>query len=397
MEKDLSSTPAWELDKFVEDHIIADTRFLNKVKADIDYICTFLKEKHLKGVTRSVKLNELMNYKSLMKEIHFKDVKISKVLMSGCFDSESDLKDTTEVNITIFLKGLQIFEEVFWRWEEFLEEIKKELCKLPGEEKFQLHYEVQNPEECYPSFLSFKLSSSELQQEVECRVWLARDVLPDVLPDVLHKLRNNPVLGPEICNDTYSELIHECTTPESEGNYSLSFVELQNNFLEDRPPKLKKLICLVKYWHQLCMEKLGKPVPPRYALELLTVYAWEHGSGVADFSIAQGFRTVLKLITKYEYLIIYWTVYYDFQHGEVSDYLRRQLQKDRPIILDPADPTRNIAGCTIMGWYFLADLAEEWLDYPCFKNRDGSQVRSWKVLVTRNFFSRSYFSFPVSP
>lgn len=371
MEKDLSSTPAWELDKFVEDHIIADTRFLNKVRADIDYICAFLEERHLQGATDHVRVSEF-----LMKTIHFQDVKISKVLMSGSFDSDSDLK-AGEVNITVFLKGLQIFEEMIWRRKEFLKEIKKELCKLPGVENFQLHYEVQNPEEPNPSFLSFKLSSSELQQEVECRVWLARDVLPDVL----YKLRNNTQLGPEIYNDTYSELICECTTPESEGNYSLSFVELQQNFLEDRPPKLKKLICLVKYWHQLCMEKLGKPVPPRYALELLTVYVWECGSGVADFSIAQGFRTVLELITRYEYLLIYWTVYYDFQHQEVSDYLQRQLQKARPIILDPADPTRNIAGCPIMDWYFLADFAEEWLDYPCFKNRDGSQVRSWKVLT----------------
>ena len=77
------------------------------------------------------------------------------------------------------------------------------------------------------------------------------------------------------------------------------------------------------------MEKLVKPVPPRYALELLTVYAWERGSGAADFNTAQGFRTVLKLITNYEYLQVYWTVHYDFQNQEVFNYLQRQSYTDR--------------------------------------------------------------------
>uniref|UniRef100_A0A8C6IF97 2'-5'-oligoadenylate synthetase 1 domain-containing protein n=1 Tax=Mus spicilegus TaxID=10103 RepID=A0A8C6IF97_MUSSI len=361
MEHDLKSTLAWELDQFIEDRILADTRFLNKVRADIDYICAFLKKRCFRGATH--------------------DVKVSRVVMSGSFDSDTDLKDTAEVNITVFLKGLNCYKAVYKRQGEFLKEIKKQLCKLPGEKKFQLHYEVQNPEEPSPMFLSFKLSSPELQQEVECRVRLARKVLDEP--------RKNKQLDIKLYNEIYSELIHECITPDPEdvvdsdwnGDFALSFTELRQDFLRYRPPKLRKLICLVKYWHQLCMEQLGKPVPPRYALELLTVYAWEHGSGDADFNIAQGFRTVLKLITKYEYLIIYWTVYYDFRHREVSDYLYTQLQKDRPIILDPADPTRNIAGCSIMGWCFMASVAKAWLDDPCFRNMDGSQVRSWVVPV----------------
>ena len=128
-----------------------------------------------------------------------------------------------------------------------------------------------------------------------------------------------------------------------------------------------------------CKEKLGKPLPPQYALELLTVYAWEQGNGCNEFNTAQGFRTVLELVINYQHLRIYWTKYYDFQHQEVSKYLHRQLRKARPVILDPADPTGNVAGGNPEGWRRLAEEADVWLWYPCFMKNDGSRVSSWDV------------------
>ncbi|KAH0502235.1 2'-5'-oligoadenylate synthase 1A [Microtus ochrogaster] len=79
----------------------------------------------------------------------------------------------------------------------------------------------------------------------------------------------------------------------------------------------------------VCKEKLRKPLPPQYALELLTVYAWEQGSGDTEFNTAQGFRTVLELVTKYRELRMYWTMYYDFQDQDISKYLHRQLTRAR--------------------------------------------------------------------
>ena len=78
-----------------------------------------------------------------------------------------------------------------------------------------------------------------------------------------------------------------------------------------------------------CKEKLGKPLPAQYALELLTVYAWEQGSGDTEFNTAQGFRTVLELVTNYRQLRIYWTEYYDFQDDYISNYLLSQLRRTR--------------------------------------------------------------------
>ena len=76
-----------------------------------------------------------------------------------------------------------------------------------------------------------------------------------------------------------------------------------------------------------CKEKLRKPLPPQYALELLTVYAWKHR--FTEFNTAQGFRTVLELVTKHRELRIYWTMYYDFQDKDISNYLHRQLRRAR--------------------------------------------------------------------
>ncbi|XP_063127107.1 2'-5'-oligoadenylate synthase 1A isoform X2 [Rattus norvegicus] len=177
----------------------------------------------------------------------------------------------------------------------------------------------------------------------------------------------------------YTILISECISLGKEGEFSTCFTELQRNFLKQRPTKLKSLIRLVKHWYQLCKEKLGKPLPPQYALELLTVYAWERGNGITEFNTAQGFRTILELVTKYQQLRIYWTKYYDFQHPDVSKYLHRQLRKSRPVILDPADPTGNVAGGNQEGWRRLASEARLWLQYPCFMNRGGSPVSSWEV------------------
>lgn len=77
-----------------------------------------------------------------------------------------------------------------------------------------------------------------------------------------------------------------------------------------------------------CKKKLGK-LPPQYALELLTVYAWEQGSMETYFNTARGFRTVLELVINYQQLCVYWTKYYDFQNPIIGKYLSRQLRKPR--------------------------------------------------------------------
>lgn len=77
------------------------------------------------------------------------------------------------------------------------------------------------------------------------------------------------------------------------------------------------------------MPKGKGSLPPQHGLELLTVYAWEQGGQGTQFNMAEGFRTVLELVTQYRQLRIYWTVNYDYENETVADFLKVQLQKPR--------------------------------------------------------------------
>ncbi|XP_051018109.1 2'-5'-oligoadenylate synthase 1A-like [Acomys russatus] len=360
----LSGIQASDLDKYIEDNLLLDTTFRTEVRKAVHIVCAFLKERCFQGATHPVR--------------------VSKVVKGGSSGKGTALKGRSDADLVVFLNNLTSFEDQLKRRGEFIEEIKKQLYQLQREGGFGVKFEVQSSWWPNSRALSFKLSSPQLQQEVEF------DVLPAY--DVLGNVSTYSKPDPQI----YATLIRKGTYLGKEGEFSTCFTELQRNFLKRRPPKLKSLVRLVKHWYQMCKEKLGKPLPPQYALELLTVYAWERGSGSTEFNTAEGFRTVLKLVTEYRQLRIYWTVNYDFEHEEVSKYLHGKLRSTRPVILDPADPTGNVAGSNSEGWGRLAGEAVAWQRYPCFKNKDGSTVRAWDVPVRICLYPVPFHTAPFS-
>lgn len=339
----LEETEARFLDKFIEKHLLPDTPFRRQVKQAVHLICTFLKEECFQGARHPVR--------------------VSKVVKGGSSGKGTTLRGRSDADLVVFLSQLKSFQEQLERRGEFIQEIREQLqaCQRETGMRFQiLGSRWQNPR-----VLSFVFTSPALNDSVEF------DVLPAF--DVLGQLTGRP--DPQI----YVRLIEECTRLGKEGEFSPCFTELQRDFLKRRPTKLKSLIRLAKHWCQLCKESLGKPLPAQYALELLTVYAWERGSHRNEFSTAKGFRTVLELVMNYWDLCIYWSEYYDIEHPVIGAYVRRQLQKPRPVILDPADPTGNVAGGDPDSWPRLAREAEAWLSYPCFQNWDGSPVGPWDI------------------
>lgn len=71
-------------------------------------------------------------------------------------------------------------------------------------------------------------------------------------------------------------------------------------------------------------------LPPLYALELLTVYAWEAGTQEdANFRLDEGLATVMELLQDYELICIYWTKYYSLQNPVIADFVRKQLKRER--------------------------------------------------------------------
>lgn len=71
-------------------------------------------------------------------------------------------------------------------------------------------------------------------------------------------------------------------------------------------------------------------LPPDYALELLTIYAWEMGTQENEnFRLDKGFTSVMELLQEFKFLCIYWTKYYTFQNPVIKDFVRKQLKRDR--------------------------------------------------------------------
>nr|XP_031299144.1 2'-5'-oligoadenylate synthase 1 [Camelus dromedarius] len=343
----LRDTRANQLDKFIEDNLLPDTPFRTQVREAVDIICTFLKERCFRGAAHPVR--------------------VSKVVKGGSSGKGTTLRGRSDADLVVFLTNLKSFQEQLCRRGEFIQEITRQLEACHREKKFKVMFKIHNSSYANPRALSFALTSPQLDQGVEF------DVLPafDALGQLTRGYRPDPKV--------YIQLIEECESLGKEGEFSPCFTELQRAFLRDRPTKLKSLIRLVKHWYQECKQQLGKPLPPQYALELLTVYAWEQGSRKTEFNTAQGFRTVLELVRKHQDLCIYWENYYSLENPIIGRYLKKQLRKPRPVILDPADPTGNIGGGDPRSWQRLAEEATAWLSYPCLKKWDGSPVDSWHV------------------
>ncbi|XP_043541202.1 2'-5'-oligoadenylate synthase-like protein 1, partial [Chiloscyllium plagiosum] len=168
------------------------------------------------------------------------------------------------------------------------------------------------------------------------------------------------------------------------GEFSACFTELQRNFVKQRNAKLKDLIRLLKYWYKEYVKPRESELAPgqrlraKYAVELLTIYAWEQGNGTERFVTAEGFRTVLELICNYQNLHIYWTDRYNVNNQDIVNFLRKKLCGSRPIILDPADPTNNVASSD--GWNVMVKEAKKCLSSSCV-----SGVQAWKVQPMAQF------------
>ncbi|XP_053525755.1 2'-5'-oligoadenylate synthase 3 isoform X2 [Artibeus jamaicensis] len=337
----LHQTPARDLDKFISDVLQPDRQFLDQVHKAVDTICSFLRENCFKNLP----------------------IKVLKVVKGGSSAKGTALRGHSDADLVVFLSCFHQFTDQGSRRAEIISEIRAQLERCKQEQQFEVKFEISRWEN--PRVLSFSLASQMVpDQSVDF------DVLPAF--DALGQLGSGSRPHPRV----YADLIRSCSNA---GEYSCCFTELQRDFIVSRPTKLKSLIRLVKHWYRQCTKKpKGKgSLPPQHGLELLTVYAWEQGGRDPRFNMAEGFRTVLELVTRYRQLCVYWTVNYNCEDETIRDFLRTQLQKARPIILDPADPT-GILGHSAR-WDLLAEEAAAYMSAPCCMDRDGTPILPWPV------------------
>ncbi|KAM4827346.1 2'-5'-oligoadenylate synthase 2-like [Thomomys bottae] len=289
-------TPGHLLDKFIKDFLQPNQQFLEQLGRAVDAICTFLRENCFQHSA----------------------TKVQKVVKGGSTAKGTALRTGSDADLVLFVDSLASFTTQKAQRGQVVREVKQQLAAWAPKQDLEVILEMSSGSG--PRVLSFSLKSKSHNECVDF------DVLPAF--NALGQLRMGSAPSPQVYEDLLSLY---ASTDMPGGEFSTCFTELQRNFIEIRPTKLKDLIRLVKHWFRQCKRKM-KPkasLPPKYALELLTVYAWEQGCGTDSFDTAQGFRTVLELVTKYHELCIYWTVNYNLDNNEMRAFLLSQIQKTR--------------------------------------------------------------------
>ncbi|XP_063081748.1 2'-5'-oligoadenylate synthase 3 isoform X2 [Cavia porcellus] len=291
--------------------------------------------------------------------------KVLKTARGGSFGRGTALRDGCDSESVVFLDCFESFQDLRARRVAVLEDTRPLLEAWQQDPGPGLS--VQLPAQCSPGVLQFRLVSEDLEN------WMDVTLVPAF--DVLGQLNSGAKPKPQV----YRTLL---SSGCQGGEHAACFAELRRSFVNTRPAKLKSLILLVKHWYrQVSSQEAGRSaLPPVYALELLTIFAWEQGCRNPNFSLAQGLRTVLGLIEQYQQLCVFWTDNYSLEDPVIGKSLRQQLERPRPVILDPADPTWDVGSGAAWRWDVLAREAASCYDNPCFTQATGDPVQPWDGL-----------------
>uniref|UniRef100_A0A8C5TBT1 2'-5'-oligoadenylate synthetase like n=1 Tax=Malurus cyaneus samueli TaxID=2593467 RepID=A0A8C5TBT1_9PASS len=327
---------AKNLDGWIANTLQPSTAFTTQVKETVGQICEFLKRNCFDD------------------EIH-----VQKTVKGGSAGKGTALKNNSDADVVLFLSCLPSYEEQKKNRKVILDliMIRLKTCR----ESLQFDVSISEPRykgpDNTPRSLSLTLSSRVTRESIDVDILPAYDALGQVIQDAPPNA------------EVYVRLLQACNQP---GEFSPCFTELQKLFVKRYPAKLKNLLRLVKYWYKelLSPQYPNAHLPPKYALELLTVYAWQEATGCRDsFDMAEGFCTVLELLCRHQQICIYWEKY-TLSSTHRSDHAL-------PVILDPADPT-GILGQD-KNWNLMAQLAAMYRhSLPFLEN-----VQPWNVEPAR--------------
>ncbi|NXU54051.1 OASL2 protein, partial [Turnix velox] len=341
----LGAVPTNKLDAWIKHVLEPSTEFSNQVKQTMKQICQFLKENCFPKETK----------------IH-----VSKTVKGGSSGKGTALRNNSDADVVLFLSCFSSYQEQKQNRKEILDLIKMRLDAC----RENLIFTVNITEPRYkgpgntPRSLSLTIHSCLNSESIDVDILPAYDALGQIKRDTWQDLTLYEV--------AYVELLKARGGP---GEFSPCFTELQKKFVKRYPAKLKSLLRLVKHWYKerVKPQYRDRNLPPKYALELLTIYTWEEGTGSSDsFMTAEGFRTVLELLCQPREICIYWEVFYSLQHPEIGTHVKSLLRKPRPVILDPADPTGILGQGN--SWNLLAKAAARDLSLPCV-----ASAKRWAV------------------
>ncbi|XP_023384032.1 2'-5'-oligoadenylate synthase-like protein 2 isoform X1 [Pteropus vampyrus] len=363
---DLYETPADSLDTFVCQSLQPQRDWKEEVQDAWERIQRFLKDQCFRDeliADQEIRVLKVVKIKKPNAKI-----KVTWEPEGGSSGKGTTLNYSSDVDLVLFLSCFSSFQDQACLREAIISIIEEKLTHCSRSLAYNITVAQHRERTRVPRSLSFEVQARKNSDIISV------DVLPAF--NAIGNFPPNSKLPPEI----YETLITSGGCP---GEFTPSFTELQRHFVKSRPTKLKNLLRLVKHWYlQYLKHKYRKvALPPKYALELLTIYAWEIGTDESEnFYLNEGFIAVMKLLRDYEDICIYWTKYYDFQNEVVRTFIKQQLKKPRPVILDPADPTNNLG--REKRWDLVAKEAVHCLRQACCRTEDPHQ--GWHVQGARD-------------
>ncbi|XP_012789724.2 2'-5'-oligoadenylate synthase-like protein 2 [Sorex araneus] len=347
LRQDLYKTLAEDLGDFVEESLVPDEEW-EREEQDAWHRCsTFLK-----------------NHCFQDQLVAGQEVRVLKVVKGGSYGKGTTLNHTSDVDLTLFLSCFSSFQDQADLRKDIIDFIKNQVDHYT--QSLAYRFSVIPYWGRRPRSLRFQVQATKNSNVIKVDVLPAFDVLGNASPDS------------KLPQEIFEKLINFEGSP---GEFSSSFTVLHRHFVRTRPVKVKNLLRLVKHWWYLQHQKhkhAKVALPPKYALELLTIYAWETGTNESKkFDLAEGFRVVMELVRDYDDICIYWTKYYNFENEAVRIFIQEKLKEERPVILDPADPTNNLGRGK--RWDVMAKEAAYTLQQACC-----STVDPWPVRAARD-------------
>ncbi|NXF29881.1 OASL2 protein, partial [Nyctibius bracteatus] len=340
----LGTVAANELDRWITETLQPSTAFCGQVKRTVREICDFLKKDCFEG-----------------------NIRVLKTVKGGSAGKGTALQNNSDADVVLFLSCFSSYQDQKQERSNIQDLIERRLHTCRQSLTFTVT--ISKPRRKGQRSVSLTLSSKETSESTEVDILPAYDALGQVSWDTPPDVRK--------FEGMYVGLLN---AKGGRGEFSPCFTKLQKKFVKRCPTKLKNLLRLVKHWYKERVKPRhpATVLPPKYALELLTIYAWEEGTGsCTSFDMAEGFHTVLELLCRHQEICIYWETYYSLQHNQIGAHVKDLLHKSqRPIILDPADPT----GILGQGkkWDLVAVEAARSRSLLCVKT-----VRPWNVQLAR--------------
>ncbi|XP_048249321.1 2'-5'-oligoadenylate synthase 3-like isoform X2 [Haliotis rufescens] len=230
---------------------------------------------------------------------------IGKFVKGGSLEKGTSIKDTFDVDLVAFINNFESVAEMDKHIDSILAKLEEHIVHddITWAKKTiftrKSHRSVQ-----------FKITGHEGEELIDV----------DLLPAV------------DLRQDRRSIFLEMKDSPTTRHLYSACLTQDQIAFVKHRPPQVKELIRLVKYWKEIEAVDIRS-----YCVELIVIGLWEEwGKQLqATFDIRTGFRKVMEELSCVGSMKMT-----SLSKHRVSDYTSLP---DPPAVIDPANPFVNVA------------------------------------------------------